>query len=679
LKEYACAAVLLAAGLWAYGTSFEGAFVFDDFISVVQNPHVRTLRPVTAAMSAPPDTTLSGRPVASLSFALNYALAPTEARETFEPPPAGRDEDAAPFRRNVRAYHAVNLAIHLAAAVALFGVVRRTLLSAPLRQRFGAEAGALSLAVAHLWVVHPLHTEAVTYLVQRVESLMGLFALLALYCAIRAGDGARPLAWGAAAVASYALALGSKEGAMVLPLVVIAWDRVFLTGDAPPHEVWRRRWPLYVAFATTSLLLVFTANGVRSRSVGFWLDGWTPWTYLLTQSRVIVHYLRLAFWPSPLVLDPYWPAVRSFQEAAWSMAGLSALLVLTAVGVARRRPAAFAGACFCLLLAPTSSVLPVVTEVAAEHRMYLPLAAVVSMAIVGLLLAWRLLLARLGGRGRFRAAPVAAAAMLVVAAIALGLATRARNLDYGSDEHIWRDTIAKDPQNPRARAALGADLVSAGRYEEAEAELQTSLALAPDRAETLSNLRGGVRARKGGPEYSSPRARGRPQAGVRRRAQESRRRLPGARPGRRGRGAAAPRARGTAGSCRGLERPRAPAGREFRRCGERRWRGVVAGAACGRTDLAAGPGPAGGRGSRVCRTGTVRRGGGGHARGDLVVVDQPGPWRHACTPARGVRLAPDRQAGSALAPLRPGRAAHPRAPWISCSSDPRRALHAQHW
>jgi tetratricopeptide (TPR) repeat protein len=504
------ALAIVVAGAWAYATSFGGAFVFDDFAASVQNPNVRTLWPLTRAMAAPPDITLSGRPVASLTFALNYALTPADAREVSEPPPAGAPDAAERFARNVRGYHAVNLAIHLAAALVLFGVVRRTLPTARLRPRFQPAATGLAFATALLWVVHPLHTEAVTYIIQRVESLMGLSVLLALSCAIRAADAphARARLWTAGAIARAALGAATKEMAATIPVLVVLWDWIFLApGRGEAHrapEIRQRRWPLYAGLAATWALLAVLAPGARARSVGLGLQGWTPWTYLLTQSRVLVHCTGLAFWPSPLVLDPYWPMVRSLGEVAAPAAGLTLLLGLTAIGVWRRHPLAFAGAWFFVILAPTSSVLPIVTEVAAEHRMYLPLATIIAAAVVALHLAWHALdVCRRrqgaevpGATGEGATTPgmtrrwtiAAAVVLLTLVVVPLGLATRARKLDYASDEAIWRDTIRKQPGNPRARTALGANLVVAGRYAEAEATLREALALDPANAETLSNL-----------------------------------------------------------------------------------------------------------------------------------------------------------------------------------------------
>lgn len=485
------ATLIVVAGAWAFSNSLSGGLVFDDFPAIVQNPNIRTIWPLTTAMSAPQDVTLSARPVASLTFAINYALAPADARDTFERAREGATAAVAGrVERNVWGYHFLNLAIHLAAALALFGVVRRTLLSPPLRRRLGAAATSLSLGTATLWVVHPLHAEAVTYLVQRVESLAGLFVLLTLYCAIRAVDGAGARLWSSGALASCALGVGTKEVAVVGPLLVVVWDWIFLAETTAARawpSWWRRRWPLYAGLSATCLLLVYTEPGARSKSVGLWLDGWTPWTYLLTQSGVILHYLRLAAWPSPLILDMQWPMARSLASVAAPFAALSAACALVVAGVARRRPLGFAGAWFFLLLAPTSSLLPIATEVVAEHRMYLPLAALIAGAVVGSYFLGRWLSASAGDGAR-RFAQVAGVVALAATVVALGLRTRARNLDYASDETIWRASIASQPANPRVRTALGANLVIAGRYGEAERELQKAVDLDPGRAEALSNL-----------------------------------------------------------------------------------------------------------------------------------------------------------------------------------------------
>ena len=489
---------IAAAGIWAYSNSFSGAFVFDDTPAIVENPHIRSLWPLTRAMSAPAQVTVSGRPVAALSFAVNYALAPADVRDVMTPtadvPTFGVD---ARFKRNLWGYHAFNLAIHLCAGLVLFGVVRRTLLSPRMRDRFAAASTPLAFAVALLWIVHPLHTESVTYLVQRVESLMGLFYLLTLYCAIRAWeetDSSASRRWSIAAIAACALGMGTKEVMVSAPLIVAIWDFVFLSGPRPmaqgPRGQGQTRWPLYFALASTWLILiVLVAIEPRGRSVGFGLEGWTAWSYLLTQSQVIVHYLTLAVAPLTIVIDYGWPRVTSLAQVWPQVLFLSVAVALTILGAVRRYPLGFAGAAFFLILAPSSSVLPIVTEIAAEHRMYLPLAPVIATIVIGIHAIGQRLLAPLPARhSARRAASLVALFAIAGIALAFGAMARQRNLDYVSQEVLWRDAIQKRPVNPRARITYGLELLKQRRHAEAEAQLRTAVGLDERNASAQLNL-----------------------------------------------------------------------------------------------------------------------------------------------------------------------------------------------
>jgi tetratricopeptide (TPR) repeat protein len=468
----------------AYSGSFAGLLVFDDEPAIAANDHIRRLWPLSRSMAAPPDTTVSGRPVVSLTLALNYALAPRESRDVFgaphDAPPGASNE----LYRNLWGYHAVNLAIHVLAALALCGVTRRTLLSARLRDRFGSAATPLAFAIALLWALHPVQTASVTYVVQRAESLMGLFYLVTIYCAIRAGDGpardspaeagrhARKAGWIAAAVAACALGMGTKEAMATAPLIVMAWDWVFAADGW-----WSRRWSLYLGLGTTWLILAaLVAGGYRTHAVGFGFAGWSWLTYLITQAGVVAHYLRLAVLPFPLVLDYDWPAARSLADVAPQATLVLALVGLTTWALVRRQPVGFAGAWFFGILAPTSSVIPIVTEVAAEQRLYLPLAAVIWILVLGAYAVWP---------ARLRAAlGVAGAALAVVFAFL----TDVRNRDYQSYERIWSDTIHKRPLNARARTNYATALLLKTEYAQAEEQLRVAVAARPELAEAYANL-----------------------------------------------------------------------------------------------------------------------------------------------------------------------------------------------
>ncbi len=491
--------VLSAAAGWAYSTSFAGVFVFDDRFAISDNPNIKSLWPLTRAMSAPPEMPVSGRPVASLTLAINYALAPADVRDVLLPPgPAAPPEIRERFLRNVWGYHLFNLVLHVLAALALFGVVRRTLLSNRLAARLGANAAALAFVISLLWVVHPLLTDAVTYVAQRTEVLMGLFLLLTLYCAIRSQERDAPSPqrrwWMAGSIVACALGMGSKQTMVVAPLLVWLWDWVFGERSSSDRVVPIRsdRRVFYAGLAATWLILVALVWIERwPTSIGFAKDGWTPWIYFLTQSDVIVHYVRLSFTPWPLSLDyDGWPKVWYISQAASSFFFLAVLVVATIVAIVRRQPWGFVGGWFFALLAPSSSVLPLATEIAAERRMYLPLAAIVAAVVIGAFLVWQRAAGRVLSDVRARRRVGMASAVAIVGGLALwlGAMTYVRNKVFWSDEGIWRDTVEKRPNNPRARLNYGIDLYAAGQLAAAERELREAVRLNSVSAAAHANL-----------------------------------------------------------------------------------------------------------------------------------------------------------------------------------------------
>ena len=445
------AALLALATAAAFADSLASPFVFDDRSSILENPTLRRLWPPWAALSPPAGSgvTVAGRPILNLSFALNHAISGLE-----------------PW-----SYHAANVAIHLLAGLVLFGLVRRTLRRLPGCLPSGAGAVWPALAVAALWTLHPLQTESVTYVAQRAESLMGFFYLLTLYAFVRAVEAPRPGGWPAVAVTACLLGMGTKEVMASAPLLVLLYDRTFVAGSFA--EAWRRRKGLHLSLAATWLALaagLLAAPG-RGGTAGLGL-GVSAWDYALTQCRAIVHYLRLAAWPHPLVAD-YGGAVASGPAEVLPQALLLAgLLAATAVALVRRPVLGFGGAWFFLILAPSSSFVPVTAQTMAEHRMYLPLAAVIGLAALGLL--------RLLGRG--------ATPLLLLLALGWGGLTARRNEVYRSELALWGDTVAHAPRNARARADLGVALLEAGRTPEAVAQFTEAVRLQPRNAAAQLDL-----------------------------------------------------------------------------------------------------------------------------------------------------------------------------------------------
>lgn len=450
LHLWIAAALLALASFAAYSNSFRGPFVFDDLGTILGNPSLLRLWPLTDVLAGPPGgTTASGRPLVNLSLAINHAIGGTN-----------------PF-----GYHVFNFAVHLGAGLTLFGLLRRTLCTPPLRDRFGAQALPIAFTCAAVWMLHPLQTAAVTYVVQRAEAMAALFYLLTLYTFARVSDSPRPAVWRVCSVASCLAAMACKETAASAPLVVLLYDRTFLAGTF--RAAWRRNAWLYVALAATWILLltlVVSTSG-RGGSVGD-SDKITGWAYALTQCRAIWHYLRLAFWPTPLVFDYGTPLYTTPGAIAAPAFGLLLLLAATGLALRRRPVLGFSAATFLALLAPSSSVVPVVTQTMAEHRMYLPLALVVALAVLP------------------AAAKFGRSALVVFLGLSGGLAllTHARNADYQDAIGLWEKTATHSPDPKRAYNNLGAALHIAGRSDEALAAFQLAIDLDPDYTSALVNL-----------------------------------------------------------------------------------------------------------------------------------------------------------------------------------------------
>jgi tetratricopeptide (TPR) repeat protein len=445
----------LLCGVAAYSDSFRGPFIFDDIDAILRNPHVNRALP---AQSREAPTTLSGRPVLWATFAGDFAVGGLR----------------------VEVYHLTNLAIHLCCGGLLFGIVRRNLLEAQMRRgRFTRSAAWLAGAVTAVWLVHPLGTEAVTYTVQRAESLTALFYLLVIYALIRDFKFVAALA--------CALGMGTKEMMATAPLAALLYDRTFMAGSF--REALRLRGGLYLALAATWIIpAIVTIGGFRSASVG----NISPLDYLRTQLGVIAYYLWLMIWPKNLVLDYYdWPLAHSWSAIGDGGLAVIILAVFSLIAFWRTPPLGFLGCFFFLVLAPSSSIVPIFTEIAAEHRMYLPMIAPIALIVIG---GWTLL-------SRTDLGVCAAGILLTAALAALAARTFLRNREYQDARAIWQDNVALRPHNPRAHFNLGYTELGDGDPASAAGEFRRALELEPNylaaylelaRAMELLRLQGGA-------------------------------------------------------------------------------------------------------------------------------------------------------------------------------------------
>ena len=457
---WAAMALIAVAGVAAYSNSLHGPFIFDDPLSIAKNPTIRSLWRLDDVL-LPSSQLHLYRPTMNLTLAVCYDI-------------GGLD---------VVPYHVLNLAIHILAALVLFGVTRRTLLLPALAVRFAAASTGLGLAVSLLWMLHPLQTESVTYVVQRCEALMGLFCLTTVYCVLRGAGSRRAWLWHLAAVAACGLGMGAKESMAMTPFLVLLYDRVFLASSL--REVFRKRWGLYLGMALTSVILVSMIEASLTRGFGTMGKVPTVWEYGRTQFGVVVHYLRLSFWPAPLCLDYGWPVAKSAWQIIPPAVAIGVLFLTTCAALWRWPRWGFLGACFFLTLAPSSSLLPI-PDLAFEHRMYVPLAPLVAAVVLGGYAAGRGLM----GRGVLKrlAASLLGLGLIIATVSVLGALTYRRNNDYRSELAIWQATLAQAPQNPRVHLNLGVALTHQGRDADAVAHLRQALKLGSRYVHLYNNL-----------------------------------------------------------------------------------------------------------------------------------------------------------------------------------------------
>jgi tetratricopeptide (TPR) repeat protein len=442
---------IAGTGLLLYANTLRAPFLFDDHRNLLENPAIRwrtlSLENLRRASFGSP----SLRPVANLSFGLNYYLH-GEATE---------------------GYHVVNVLVHCANAMLVALLAHATLLRLArlpgerVRIRGRRAAAWLALGSGLLFVAHPLQTNSVTYVVQRMTSLATLFTLVALLLYARGRErppgGARRALLGAA-VASGLLALGSKEIAVTLPLAAWLYEWFFLRDLEPGFA--RRSLPrlgIPLALAGLALYVAF----FYGPEWGYAKRDFTLGERLLTQLRVVVIYLSLILVPHPARLNLLHDVEtsRSWLEPPTTLVCGLLLLGLLVGGVllARRfRLVSFAILWFFLQLLLESTVLPL--EMIYEHRTYLPM---VGVALAVPWLGWAALPSR----------PRAAAALAALALAALASGTWIRNQTWRDNETLWRDVVAKSPRNPRGYSNLASSLQEQERYEESLAPFREALRL----------------------------------------------------------------------------------------------------------------------------------------------------------------------------------------------------------
>ena len=445
-------AITAVAMIAAYANGFRGTFVMDDVPEIVNNTAIRTLWPPWVPMFE--GGALAHRPLPYFTFALNHAIHGLE----------------------LPGYHVVNLGLHCLNGFLVALIVTLVLRLAGWRQPPRIPAEWVGAATACLWLVHPLQTQAVTYIYQRIE-IMGTTAIFMTVVCFLLGETSRHhTAWRGLAVCSCLLGSLCKETVIAAPVLVLLCDWIVLR--TKPQDLVTKRLPLYAGLFACWPLVVAIVRLQADRYPESQGLGYGPLAYLSNQPAVIVWYLRLAVWPTKLCFDYGWPVYRTWHLLTpWCLLVGTALAVATSFGI-RRRLAALPALMFFTLLAPTSSLIPC-NELCTEHRMYAPLAplcAVLAFAIARWL-EW--LAGSLEGLRPASRRAVAFGLVIAVLVVPLTAVTRARNACYASRLVMRIDTVLKAPSNPRAHRMLACELADLGRPKDALTFLHNAIELQP--------------------------------------------------------------------------------------------------------------------------------------------------------------------------------------------------------
>jgi tetratricopeptide (TPR) repeat protein len=421
------------AVLVVWWPSVSASFQFDDWNVIVNEPRVHSLAAWWQSMPGI-------RPLLKLSYALNH---------TVDPSPIG--------------FRIVNLLIHALSATLVWSLLRTRGLRAGLSATIASHAALLA---ALLFALHPVQTEAVTYISGRSSSLAACFCLLSLYCWVRSEDSERGSVWLAICAGCFALAVATKETALVLPLALLLYS-----ADRPWAQTLKRLTPLLVLMA--AMLVIALSLPTYRHLLAVSLDTRTLGENLLTQSRALLYLAGQLIRIANGNADPQLPVVTSLDRLSLMLCvAWAGVIVWASLNVRKKPVSAFATLWFLLWLAPTNSLLPRL-DVANDRQLYL--------AMVGP--AWWLAV-QVTSWPRALLRPI----LIAVVLIALSWASYQRNQIYQTEVAFWENTAARNPENARAANNLGMAYAIECRFLDAETEFQRAIALSADDYYSRINL-----------------------------------------------------------------------------------------------------------------------------------------------------------------------------------------------
>jgi tetratricopeptide (TPR) repeat protein len=420
-----------------YSNTFHASWHFDDLPNILENERLHltefSWENIEKTFFSRPRVGVY-RPVACLSFALNYYF--------------GRD--------NVFGYHIVNLSIHLLTAYFLFLFIYHTLNLPSLRERKVRDVYFVALLSAVFWAINPIQTQAVTYIVQRMASMSGMFYIMSMYFYVkgrRANQNQARIIFFVLCGMSGLLAFGSKQNAIVLPASLFLYDFFLIQGISKENGRKNLTVFLVAALLIVGIGVIYFAFSEAKLSEYFNLYHTRPftlWERLITQPRIMIFYISLILYPmsTRLSLDHDIALSHSLFDPPTTILAIILVLaiVLGAILISKRRPLiSFSILFFFLNHMVESSILPL--ELIFEHRNYVPSMLLFVPIVIGLFHA-------ISYFSDKRSMQVIVTVSIILVLIGEGHATFMRNFTWKTDESLWIDVIEKYPHSRRAHHNL---------------------------------------------------------------------------------------------------------------------------------------------------------------------------------------------------------------------------------
>jgi tetratricopeptide (TPR) repeat protein len=455
--------ILLVFGaliFFIYSGTFLSPFIFDDTARIEENPHIRlTQFSLTDVVTAGFKSSKT-RPIAFISFALNYYF------HQYDP----------------WGYHLVNIIIHILAGFILYLFLKTTLTLPSVGFRY-QRPGLIAFFAALVWLVHPVQTQSVTYIVQRMNSLASMLFILSFWFYIKGRlveAGQRRWLWFAGSALTWLVSLGCKQISVTLPFLIYVYEWYFFQNLG---KDWFKRSLKYVLGLVALVVLIaliytgFNPWEKIGRLNDYAQNEFTILQRSLTQFRVVMYYISLLFYPHPSRLNLDYDFALSYSLINPVTTFFSLIIIMVLVSLAfflapKQRLISFCILWFFANLIIESSIIPL--AIIFEHRLYLPSMLAILIPVI---LAYR-----------YIKPEKLLISILCALVIICAYWTFERNRDWKDDLSIWTDTVKKSPGKARPHINLGKALAKRDMLDAAIDHYATASSIKPDYAKIYYNL-----------------------------------------------------------------------------------------------------------------------------------------------------------------------------------------------